>query len=472
MAMTEKNLGTHPVPWPAVPIPTRDEVYAGLSDAAKEYPIWLEEKLHQKYNFDKPENLSRIRVLDLTTGMMIGHWASSQLAEMGADVIQVEPVGGDPARKLTPFGREEYMFTDSERGEKVGGLFLHEMRNKRSITLNLETERGREILRNLARHVDVIIENAPPGDFDAKGIGYRQLSQINPRLVYAWVGQRGQWGPLKDKPGMLEPVGQAACGFVHGTGQPKEFGGRPVRSAMWMADYVGGTVAAIGILTALFYRDKVSGRGQFIEATAAESIIRILDYTWVWYGMDGSIRPRYGNWDLAINIYSVNPAKDGYMMIGGGHDRLWYRIWGTVGKERPEVEQLIVEDPKLKEVTDRLDHAANVKASTLLSEWLKDKTRAEAEVELLKEQVASGGVTTIDEVAEYPHFKYRGFLDLFKDRLYGEILYGTTPCLESYAPSRLKWIGRPVGYDNEEVYLYLLGLNAQDLKQLQAEGVI
>src|SRR5690606_38053411 len=152
--------------------------------------------------------------------------------------------------------------------------------------------------------------------------------------------------------------------------------------------------------------------------------------------------------------------------------RLWYRIWGTVGKERPEVEQLIVEDPKLKEVTDRLDHAANVKASTLLSEWLKDKTRAEAEVELLKEQVASGGVTTIDEVAEYPHFKYRGFLDLFKDRLYGEILYGTTPCLESYAPSRLKWIGRPVGYDNEEVYLYLLGLNAQDLKQLQAEGVI
>src|SRR5690606_28044941 len=303
MAMTEKNLGTHPVPWPAVPIPTRDEVYAGLSDAAKEYPIWLEEKLHQKYNFDKPENLSRIRVLDLTTGMMIGHWASSQLAEMGADVIQVEPVGGDPARKLTPFGREEYMFTDSERGEKVGGLFLHEMRNKRSITLNLETERGREILRSLARHVDVIIENAPPGDFDAKGIGYRQLSQINPRLVYAWVGQRGQWGPLKDKPGMLEPVGQAACGFVHGTGQPKEFGGRPVRSAMWMADYVGGTVAAIGVLTALFYRDKVSGRGQFIEATAAESIIRILDYTWVWYGMDGSIRPRYGNWDLAINIY-------------------------------------------------------------------------------------------------------------------------------------------------------------------------
>ena len=246
-------------PWPAVPTAKPEEVYAGLSDQAKAYPLFLESILRQEHNFDKPEALSRIRVLDCTTSMMIGHWCSSQLAELGAEVIQVEPPGGDPLRKLTPFGREEYMFTDKETGEKVGGQFLHEMRNKSSITLNVESEEGRRILKDLVVHADVIIENAPPGQWDEWGIGYRQLKEINPRLIYCWVGQRGQWGPAKDKPGMLDPVAQAACGFVHGTGDPKEFGGQPTRSALWMADHVGGSSAAMGILSALIYRDGVSG---------------------------------------------------------------------------------------------------------------------------------------------------------------------------------------------------------------------
>ncbi len=458
--------------WPAVPILTADEVYAKDTPQAKEYALWLEENMRLDKAWGKPENLDGLRVLDLTTSQMIGHWCSSLLAEQGAEVVQVEPPGGDPARQLTPFGRREYMFEDKVAGEAVGGTFLHEMRNKQSITLNLETEEGQDVLRRLAVHADVIIENLPPGRADELGIGYRQLSVINPRLVYAWVGQRGQWGPLKDQPGMLDPVAQCACGFVHGTGTPKEMGGKPTRSAMWVADYVGGTSAAIGILAAVFYRDVVSGKGQFVEATGAEAVIRILDYSWAWYGMDGSIRPRYGNWDLAINIYSVNPAKDGYMMIGGGHDRLWYRIWNTVGKDRPEVQKLIVDDPSLKEVTDRLTHAANVKACTLLSEWMKDKARWEAETALLEEQVASGAVTTIDEVAEYPHFKYRGHLDQIDDQLYGKVLYGTSPFLQKECAPRVKWLGRPVGYDNEDVYRRLLGLSKGTMDRMHREGVI
>jgi len=266
--------------WPAIPKATPEEVYAGLSDQAKNYPLYLESILRQEHNFEKPEALSRLRVLDCTTGMMIGHWCSSQLGELGAEVIQIEPPGGDPLRKLTPFGRKEYMFKDKETGEEVGAQFLHEMRNKLSVTLNLESEEGREILKKLVIHSDVVIENGPPGQWDAWGIGYRQLREINPRLIYCWVGQRGQWGPLKDKPGMLEPTAQAACGFIHGTGDPKEFGGQPTRSALWMADHVGGSAAAMGILAAVLYRENVSGEGQFIEATSAEAIIRILDYSW------------------------------------------------------------------------------------------------------------------------------------------------------------------------------------------------
>src|SRR3974377_997620 len=306
-------------PCPAIPTPNPEEVYAGLSDQAKEYPLFLESIVRQEHNFEKPEALSRIRVLDCSTGMVICHVCSSQLAELGGEVFQVEPPGGDPLRQLTPFGRQEYMFEDQETGEKVGGQFLHAMRNKCSITLNLETEEGGKILKDLVVHADVIIENAPPGQWDERGIGYRQLREINPRLIYCWVGQLGQWGPAKDKPGMRDPVAQAACGFVHGTGDPKEFGGQPTRSALWMADHVGGSSAAMGILAALLYRENVSGEGQFIEAAAAERTHPILDYSWAWYSMDGSIRPRYGNWDLAINIYAVNPCKDGSMWVGGGH---------------------------------------------------------------------------------------------------------------------------------------------------------
>lgn len=460
------------IPWPAVPIPKPEEVYAGLSDQAKDYPLFLESICRQSHEFEKPEALSRLRVLDTSTRMMIGHWCSSLLAELGAEVIQVEPPGGDPLRQLTPFGRKEYMFTDKETGEQVGAHFLHEMRNKMSVTLNLETEEGREIFKKMAVHTDVIIENDPPGHRDSLGIGYRQLKEINPRLIYCWVGQLGQWGPHKDKPGMLDPTAQAACGFVHGTGDPREFGGTPMRSALWMCDHVGGTQAAMGILASLYYREIVSGEGQFVEATSAEAVIRILDYSWAWYGMDGSIRPRFGNWDLAINIYAVNPCKDGYMMVGGGHDRLWYRIWRVVGDEHPAVEDDILGDPHLREVADRLAMNQQIKTYTMLGEWLKDNSRSEAEKKLSKQQVASGGVLYVNEVAEYPHFKYRGHVAETESPHYGKILYGTTPFQQHKTPGRLKWMGRPIGFDNQDTYRRLLGFTTEDFTRLKQANVI
>ncbi len=338
--------------------------------------------------------------------------------------------------------------------------------------MDLTKPEGREILKKLATHADVIIENAPPGQWDEWGIGYRQLSEINPRLVYCWVGQLGQWGPLKDKPGNLDPTAQAACGFVHGTGAPVAFGGTPTRSGWWMADQVGGTGAAIGIMSALHYREEVSGRGQFVEATAAAGVMRILDYNWAWYGVDGSIRPRYGNWDLAICIYAVNPCKDGQIMVGGGHDRLWYRIWRTVGKDRPEVEQHIVEDPNMREVTARLPHYKQVETYTSLCEWMKDSTRSEAETKLQAEEVASGGVSFIDEVCEFPHYKYRGHMEVIDDVLYGKVLIGSSAFLGQRTPGRVKWVGRPTGYDNEDAYRRLIGLTKAEMDNLKEKGVI
>ena len=248
------------LPWPAIPAPTVDEVYAGVDEKRKEYSLWVESAVRQQFNADKPESLNGIRVLDMTTNQIIGHWCSSHFSELGADVIMVEPPGGDPLRKLTPFGREEYMFT-SKDGEKCGARFLAEARNKFSVTLNVETEEGRKLLKKIIPQVDILIENAAPGHYDKLGIGYRQLSEINPRLVYLWVGQRGQWGPLKDQPGAMDPVAQCSMGFVHGTGAPVSFGGTPTRSGWWLCDQVGGTFAAIGAMAALYAREKFLGQG-------------------------------------------------------------------------------------------------------------------------------------------------------------------------------------------------------------------
>jgi len=354
----------------------------------------------------------------------------------------------------------------------MGANFLHECRNKFSMTMNLETAEGRELLKKLAVDADVLVENYPPGQFDAWGIGYRQLSEINPRLVYGWIGQRGQWGPLKDRPWMYDPTGQNACGFTHGTGAPAAFGGRPTRSGMWVCDYVGGTCLANGIMAALNYRDRISGRGQFVEATGAAGIMRIIDYNWGWQGMDGSIRPRFGNWDLAINIYAVNPCKDGQIMVGGGHDRLWYRIWKTVGKDRPELEQHIVEDPTLKVVVDRLPFYAQVETYTTLSEWFKDNSRLEAETKLQAEEVASGGVTFADEVAEFPHFKYRGHVMQVDDLMYGKVVVSPPSQLAQKAPPRIKWLGRPTGFDNEEIYRKYFGFKKDEIDALKKKGTI
>ncbi len=268
--------------WPAIPPSTVDEVYAGVDEKRKEYALWVESAVRQRFIAGKPGSLNGIRVLDMTANQSIGHWCSSHFSELGADVIMVVPIGGDPQRKLTPFGREESMFT-SKDGEKCGALFLAEARNKLSVTLNVETDAGQELLKAIIPQVDIFIEDAAPGHYDSLGIGYRQLSEINPRLAYLWVGQRG---PLKDQPGAM---------------------------------------------AALCAREKFLGHGRFVECTGAEAVIRIIDYNWAWNGMDGSVRPRYGNWDLAINIYAGNPCADGQIMAGGGHDRLWFRIWRAAG---------------------------------------------------------------------------------------------------------------------------------------------
>src|SRR5260370_7552360 len=154
------------------------------------------------------------------------------------------------------------------------------------------------------------------------------------------------------------------------------------------------------------------------------------------------------------------------MMVGGGHDRLWYRIWRTVGDEYPAVEEDILGDLHLREVADRLGHDMQVKTYTMLGEWLKDNPRSEAERKLSKQQVASGGVLYVNEVAEYPHFKYRGHVAETESPHYGKVLYGTTPFLQHKTPGRLKWLARPTAHANQAASPPLPALPPHDFPPL------
>ena len=274
----------------------------------------------------------------------LGHkFCASLFGEAGAEVVSIEPPGGDPLRKLTPFGREEYMLQNTESGEKCGMEFVNETVNTHCVTLDVETEDGREIFKKMAQNVDVLIDGMPPGYMDGLGIGYRQLKEANPRMVYVWIGMLGQWGPWKDKQSkfgqwMIEPFASAANSWIHNTGLaqdllPRGRGGDPTRSGIWLADYVAGAQGFVNALAALYWRDELGGTGQMIEVTGAEALMDIIDFDITWYGFNASIKARSGGWDPNLNQYAWNPCKDGYMMIGGQTDKLWYNIGFCLERE-------------------------------------------------------------------------------------------------------------------------------------------
>ncbi|NIO16596.1 MAG: hypothetical protein GTN70_06300 [Deltaproteobacteria bacterium] len=472
-------------PWPVTPPPSPEEVMENVyaKRKAEEFGKWCEDNLRMEYNFAKPEALQGLVVLEVGLWRLSHMFAASLLSELGAETIKIEPPEGDPLRKLTPFGREEYMLRDPETGEPSGLEFISEMRNKHSVTLNFETEEGRKLYKGLVANADIVIEGYPPGFTDELGIGYRQLKEINPKLIYCWTGEVGQWGPMKDKVSkfgqwMLDPFGLVADSWVHNTGYPPDLlprgkGGDPTRSGVWLADYVCGEQAAVNILAALYWREEFSGEGQFIETTSAEAMMDILDFDITWYGFNESIKSRTGSWDPNLNQYAWNPCKDGYMMIGGQSDRLWYRIGMCIERDLPQFGRLIGEDPRLKEMGARNALEALTKTYTVTSMWLRNINRIEAEEKLMEYDIAAGPLLYLDEVAEFPHFKYRPWVHTIEDEHYGTLMYAYPPQgFQMQTPARVKWLGRPLGKDNGEIFRKYFGIGPLTLRKLKEKGVV
>ncbi len=437
-----------------------------MTQVARAWSEWVRARTEPTTVAEKPEALDHLRVLDISRGNFGTLFCSSLLAEFGAEVIRLEPPDGDPARRLSPEG---LMIEDT------GLAYLVEGRNKLAATCALEREEGRALFRRLAGRVDVLIEAFRPGQLDAWGIGYRQLSTEHPGLVWVALASHGQFGPRARTPiPDYDVTNQALSGVVFATGEmpsrePPESWEAPTKIGAWMGWYVAGAWAAFGALLALRHRRR-TGRGQLVDVSGAEGLMRLCNYNLVWHAMYGKQLFRVGNVDLGIYPYGIVRTKDGYAFVAGFSDVNFKALCAII--ERPD----LPDDPRFATFLERakLEHMTPLK--TEIERWSTRFTAAEilAKVQAYRGPgiVATAKANTPGEVLEEAHWRERGALQIVDDPVYGRLLLQAPPLHMTETPPRIKWSCRPVGADSEFVYGKYLGLGREALAGLRARGII
>ncbi len=400
---------------------------------------------------DAAPPMQGVRVLDIAT-FIAAPMAAAILGEFGADVLKIEqPGGGDPWRR---YG------TQSKRADS-SLAWLTEARNKRSITLNLRAPEGAALFKRLVAEADVVTENFRPGTLEKWGLGFDVLSAINPRLVLMRVSGYGQTGPYRDRPGFAR-IAHAFGGLTHLSGMP---GGPPVTpGSTSLGDYMTGMYGAIGVLMALRERDR-SGKGQQIDLALYEPSFRVTADMITKYAETGAVRERIGNRNPTFSPAGTFETKDGrYVQIAAGGDKVFERLAGAMDK--PE----LASDPRYAKSVERIARADELEA--LVGKWIGQNDFAEVERRMVAANVPFGGIFTVADIAEDPHYAARENIARVPDPEKGEVVMpGVVPKMMA-TPGRIDHVGPNLGAYNVEVYGGLLGKSADELAKLKDAGVI
>ena len=393
--------------------------------------------------------LSGLVVLDLGQ-VYQGPYAALLLAQAGADVIKVEPPGGEPLRTRELVGRKTL--------PAMATLNQH----KRAITLNLKHARGRELLVALARRADVLIENYAPGVLDRLGVGARVLMAANPRLVYATGTGYGLTGPDRDQLALDFTV-QAASGAMSVTGFPD---GPPVKAGPTWIDFLSGAHLYAGVLTALFERER-TGRGRLVEVAMLDAAIHTVASQLEWVYDRGEAPPRVGNQQGSFMLapYNAYRTQDGgWIVLLCLTEPHWRNLCAAM--ERPE----LAEDERYRTTPRRVKRREAVDA--LVGAWCAGLTRDEAEARLREAKVPSAPVRDVREALQRPHLHERGALDWFEHPSLGRVALPQSPIrLHGVAPAR--GARNPsLGEHNGEIYGGWLGLARDELDALARDGAI
>ena len=313
------------------------------------YFAWSDALFAVAKNFSKPEALKGVRVLELCT-RVFGPVTADLLADFGAEVIKIELPGvGDLMRYVAPRGFY---------WQNISPAFTHMNHNKYHVAIDIRTPEGGELLRALVAKSDVLIENFRAGSMDRWGVGYRELSAVNPALIYQANSGFGQWSKYKDRPS-YDATSQAMSGFSAITGFP---GRTPLKTGIWIGDCTGALFAAIGILTALHHRKK-TGQGQLLDVSQAEGLIRILDWTWLYQTKTKQERALCGNRDISCSPSGVFRCQDGFIAIAALDDQQFSGLCQAMN--RPE----LAADPRFNTVSARLVAENNVALYRTVATW-------------------------------------------------------------------------------------------------------
>jgi crotonobetainyl-CoA:carnitine CoA-transferase CaiB-like acyl-CoA transferase len=390
--------------------------------------------------------LAGLRVID--AGQIIaGPFAATLLGEFGAEVIKVEqPRIGDAARG-----------PDSASPE-----FLQNSRNKKSVTLDLRRPEGQTLFKRLAAKSDVVVENFLPGTMERWGLGYDDLSAVNPGIVMLRVSGYGQTGPYKHKYS-FDRIGMAFGGLTYVTGFPD---GPPVRPGYFIADYATGILGAFGVLVAIHERDVIgTGKGQMIDATLYESIWRMSGPLAANYARSGTVRERQGNTFPGVSPADQFETADGqYVVVHAGTDRVFERLAATIG--RPE----LTSDPRFQGRAARAKRMDELHA--IIGAWVRTLALAEVLEKLEAGGVPASPVYSIADIFRDPQFAARDNLITVPDSVLGELVEpGVVPRL-SRTPGSVRGGAPRLGEHNEEIYRGLLEVPEDEYRRLCDAGVI
>ena len=395
--------------------------------------------------------LEGVRVLDIAT-FVAAPFASTIMSEFGAEVIKVEnPQGGDPWR--------HYGTKTARNGDTLA--WMTESRNKTSVTLDLRTPEGVDILKRLVKVSDVMCENFRPGTLEKWGLGWDVLNAINPGLVLLRVSGYGQTGPYKKRPGFAR-IAQAFGGLTYLAGMPD---GPPVTpGSTSLADYTSGLYGAVGIMMALKSRDQ-TGEGQVIDMALYESIFRFLDEMVPAYAKDGTVRQREGmGTKLACPHGHFQTGDDKWVSIACTSDRMFDRLAKVMGQ--PE----LVGPDRYKTTEQRI--ASRETVDGLVTTFTRSYRQSEVLQRCTDGDVPCGAINSVADIFEDPQFEARENLLRFVDSEAGEIVIpGVIPKL-SKTPGRVKHLGPPIGNGIDSIYGDLLGMSASEIMVLKEKGVI
>lgn len=392
--------------------------------------------------------LAGVRVLDLTR-VLAGPFCTMILQDLGAEVLKVEiPGTGDDSRSFGPFKNDRSLY------------FISINRGKRSVSLNLKTEKGRAILKQLIASHDVLIENFRPGVMEKLGLGFESLRAEFPRLIYAASSGFGHSGPDSGKPA-YDILAQAASGLMSITGWPD---GPPTRVGCSIGDLSASLYTAIGVLAALYHRAQ-TGKGQKIDVAMLDCQVSLLENALARYQVDGRNPERLGTRHPTIAPFQAYPTRDDYIVVAVGNDALWKTFCTVV--QRPE----LVDDGRFRTNGDRTHNINELNA--VLEPVFRARSTAEWEHILTAGGIPHSQINGIDAVLQHPQVQARNMVVEVADEVAGTIKIAGNPIKMS---SMTEEATRPpvpeIGQHNSEVYGDLLGYSEEQLQELRREGVI